>query len=105
MNSQFQTWSRAVAVSNLPQSSQEILTTDIANAPGRVGTWIIPNPENKRQSALFMMAVSFQQNETWILYEIQPLQQTAGGRTPSNSLVTDMDRFRSWVKTFRPTGK
>jgi hypothetical protein len=105
MNSQFQTWSRAVAVSNLPQSSQEILTTDIANAPGRVGTWIIPNPENKRQSALFMMAVSFQQNETWIIYEIQPLQQMAGGRTPSNSLVSDMDRFRSWVKTFRPTGK
>lgn len=105
MNRAFAKWSSAIA--KVPTLKPEgISMMEVAQNPGRLGTWIIPHPSDQRRNALFMISASFGPNDTWVLYELQPL--TAGGlnRAPSqavsSSITNDVDRFRSWTQDFEP---
>ncbi len=105
MNRSFQKWAMAISKA-APQvvasaNKPDVKAIEIAHNPGRIATWIIPHPADKKKLALFMMSASFGPAETWILYEIQALPP-ASARVPAKSITTDMDRFRDWVQEFEP---
>jgi hypothetical protein len=79
--------------------------SEIAGHNGRIGNWVMTHPSDKSKSALLMMATSFGENETWIIFEVQPLMAQDQKRNIAAShadLVVGMERFRTWIQDFEP---
>lgn len=106
MDRVFQKWVTAIANNPARKSAADgasVSNVDVAKNPGRLGTWIIPHPSDRRRNALLMMTASFGSNETWVIYELQVLpSMQQGNRAPSKSIATDMERFRAWTQDFEP---
>lgn len=103
MNRSFNKWVTAVSRSaNLPKG--EITSLEVANRPTRLGTWVVPHPTLRGRNALLMMSATFSENETWVLYEMKTLPTPQESlRRPSNSITSDMERFRDLVEEFQPS--
>lgn len=103
MNRTFAKWISAITKSGVNPPKGDIMSLEVARQPGRLGTWVMPHPSDRKKSALVMISASFGANESWLLYEIQTLPTpSATNRTPSKSITTDMERFRDWVQEFEP---
>lgn len=103
MNRSFNKWVSAVA-KNANVSKGEITSIEVANRPTRVGTWVLPHPTMRGRNALLMMSATFGENETWVLYEMKTLPTPQESqRRPSNSVNSDMERFRDLVEEFQPS--
>lgn len=123
MNRGFLEWAQAIAKSNGMKISANaasshvttgnslesaVVHAEIAGQNGRIGNWVMTHPTDKAKSALLMMAASFSENETWIIFEIQPLQAAsqkrsiAATQTEQRDLLSGMERFRTWVQEFEP---
>lgn len=125
MNRGFIEWAQAIAKSSGMRISSNAVSTaatlesavvhsEIAGHSGRIGNWVMTHPTDKSKSALLMMAASFTENETWLLFEIQalPTKSTQGtasqkrsvatAQTELRDLVAGMERFRSWIQDFEP---
>jgi S1-C subfamily serine protease len=103
MNRTFNKWISAITKSGINPPKGDIISIDVARQPGRLGTWVMPHPNDRKKSALVMISASFGANESWLLYEIQTLPSTTGkNRAPSKSIVSDMEHFRDWVQDFEP---
>lgn len=104
MNRQFLKWASTIAKIPSPKivEGEDVSVSEIAGSSARIGSWLIPLG-NQRGNALLMMAATFGPRETWVMYELQPLPSMArGGRAPSKSLASDIERFRSWIQEFQP---
>ena len=111
MGRQFMKWAGAVSKAAIPNlhsakvysGTDDVASVEVAGNIGRIGTWVIANPKDRKKSALLMMTASFGTRETWVLYEIQPLPSMAqANRVPTKSVSTDIDRFRTWTQGFQP---
>ena len=105
MNRSFNKWVAAVSkTGNLPKG--EISSLEVANRPARLGTWVVPHPTLRGRNALLMMSATFGENETWVLYEMKTLPTPQESlRRPSNSITSDMERFRDLVEDFQPSSR
>lgn len=103
MNRSFNKWVAAVARSTGPLKG-DVTSLEVANRPTRLGTWVIPHPTVRGRNLLLLMSATFDSDATWILYETKllPTPQESQ-RRPSNSITTDMERFRDLVEDFQPT--
>jgi hypothetical protein len=119
MNRGFTEWAQAIAkssgmkISAIPGASgnsieSAVVHSEIAGRNGRIGNWVMTHTIDKSKSALLMMATSFAENETWIIFEIQPLQvhsqkrSIAATQAEQRDLVSGMERFRNWIQNFEP---
>ncbi len=117
MNRGFIEWAQAIAKSNGMKISSNaasaaapiesaVVHAEIAGHSGRIGNWVMTHPTDKKKSALLMMAASFSESETWILFEVQPLKAASQKRnvattqTELRDLVNGMERFRKWIQEF-----
>lgn len=104
--------SNAASANASPESA--VVHAELAGQSGRIGNWVMTHPTDKSKSALLMMAASFGKNETWILFEVQPLykkapqvsnnqkRSVATAQAELRDLVTGMERFRKWIQDFEP---
>lgn len=114
MNRTFAKWAASITNSGTNSGTSSgavsrrgaVASIDVARQPGRIGTWILPHPDDPRKNALIMVSASFGPNESWLLYEIQTLpHHSESGRSPSKSIATDLERFREWVQNFEPLSR